>query len=54
MRQVICGMDAVETWWGLLLGLRLGLVLEEEERRNLFATNNNNIKQEKHNIKVSS
>jgi len=30
------------------------ILCEEEERRNLFATNNNNIKQEKHNINVSS
>jgi len=29
-------------------------MLEEERRRNLFAKNNKNIKQEKHNIKVSS
>jgi len=28
--------------------------VEEERRRNLFATNNYNIKQEKHNINVSS
>jgi len=27
---------------------------EEARRRNLFATNNNNIKQEKHNIKVNT
>jgi len=29
-------------------------IQERRKERNLFATNNNNIKQEKHNIKVSS
>jgi len=40
--------------WFFRREVRQKTVQVEERRRNLFATNNNDIKQEKHNIEVSS